>query len=139
MCIVIFRLTLLIARQLHNSMLLRVTRAPTSFFDANPLGRILNRFSKDTAVLDSQIPQLYLDFLLYLGILLVSLLLTVIVLPFMGVVLAIMVFLMFKAKHRAARLSNEALRWDAITRSPINSLFSATLRGLITIRAFRQQ
>ena len=139
MCIVIFRITLVIARQLHSRMLKRVARAPTSFFDANPLGRILNRFSKDTAVLDSQLPKLYLDFLLYLGILLISLLLTVIVLPFMAVVLAFMVCLTFRVKRRAALLSNEALRWDAITRSPINSLFSATLRGLITIRAFRQQ
>ena len=119
-------------------MLKKVARAPTSFFDSNPLGRILNRFSKDTTVLDSQLPQLYLHFFLHLAILLVSVLLSVIVLPFMAVVLVIMVFLMFKAKRRAALLSNEALRWDAITRSPINSLFSATLRGLITIRAFKQ-
>ena len=34
-------------------MLRRVTRAPMSFFNSNPLGRIVNRFSKDTGRADS--------------------------------------------------------------------------------------
>ena len=41
------------SRSLHDAMLERVSRAPMSFFISNPVGRILNRFSKDTAVADS--------------------------------------------------------------------------------------
>lgn len=41
-----------LSKTLHNSMLLRVARAPMSFFNSNPVGRVLNRFSKDTAVTD---------------------------------------------------------------------------------------
>ena len=41
---------------LHAAMLKRVSRAPMHFFDSNPLGRIINRFSKDTAMADSVIP-----------------------------------------------------------------------------------
>ena len=41
---------------LHNSMVQRVARAPMSFFYSNPVGRIINRFSKDTAMTDSVIP-----------------------------------------------------------------------------------
>ena len=37
---------------LHNSMLERVAGAPLSFYSSHPLGRILNRFSKDTATAD---------------------------------------------------------------------------------------
>ena len=70
--------------------------------------------------------------------------LSLIVLPVMAVVLVLLIVMMFKVKNRSAALSNEALRWDAISPSPINSLISATLRGgggggLITIRAFKQQ
>jgi ABC-type multidrug transport system fused ATPase/permease subunit len=38
--------TLTAARTMHDSMLWRIVRAPMSFFDTTPLGRILNRFSK---------------------------------------------------------------------------------------------
>ena len=38
-------------------MLNTVTRAPILFFDSNPLGRIINRFSKDTTVSDGTLPE----------------------------------------------------------------------------------
>lgn len=49
-------LYLYFSQQLHNRMLRSVTRAPILFFDSNPLGRIINRFSKDTAVSDGTLP-----------------------------------------------------------------------------------
>ena len=50
-------LYLYFSQQLHNKMLKSVTRAPILFFDSNPLGRIINRFSKDTAVSDGTLPE----------------------------------------------------------------------------------
>ena len=43
---------------LHNSMLERVLMAPMAFFDSTPLGRIVNRFSRDVETLDNQLPQI---------------------------------------------------------------------------------
>ena len=43
---------------LHNSMLERVLQAPMAFFDSTPLGRIMNRFSRDIETLDNQLPQI---------------------------------------------------------------------------------
>lgn len=37
---------------IHNSMIDCVTKAPMRFFDTNPSGRILNRFSKDLGAVD---------------------------------------------------------------------------------------
>lgn len=42
--------------RLHNRMLARVLRAPMAFFDTTPLGRIVNRFSKDVLTIDEKIP-----------------------------------------------------------------------------------
>ena len=43
------------ARALHDGMLKKVLRAPISFYDVTPLGRVLNRFSKDQNNVDIQL------------------------------------------------------------------------------------
>lgn len=52
-----YRITTGVAEHLHNKMLFQVSRAPLHFFDANPLGRIITRFSKDVAILDNRLPE----------------------------------------------------------------------------------
>ena len=37
---------------IHKKMVWKILRAPSAFFDANPIGRILTRFTKDTVILD---------------------------------------------------------------------------------------
>lgn len=45
------------SRILHHRLLRNVLRAPlTTFFDITPLGRVLNRFSKDVDTTDNELP-----------------------------------------------------------------------------------
>lgn len=53
--------TLQAAKSLHVFMLWGIFRAPLSFYDATPIGRILSRFSKDLDSLDSTLPELISD------------------------------------------------------------------------------
>ena len=41
---------------LHRAFLAGVVRCPTRFFDTTPIGRVLNRFSRDVDVLDVTLP-----------------------------------------------------------------------------------
>ena len=44
-------------RHIHYGILANVLRSPMSFFDSTPIGRILNRFSKDIDILDTILAQ----------------------------------------------------------------------------------
>ena len=45
-----------ISTSLHKRMFDAVTGTAVAFFDTNPVGRILNRFSKDVSFLDDYLP-----------------------------------------------------------------------------------
>ncbi|XP_054158176.1 ATP-binding cassette sub-family C member 4-like [Oppia nitens] len=46
---------------LHNRIFYRLMRTRISFFDNNPVGRILNRFTKDVGTVDEQLPNVSYD------------------------------------------------------------------------------
>ena len=48
--------TLEAAHILHKFSLANVMRSPIAFFDVTPVGRVLNRFSKDVDVMDNVLP-----------------------------------------------------------------------------------
>lgn len=42
--------------RLHNRLFKKLVRAPMVFFETNPIGQILNRFSRDTGIIDDILP-----------------------------------------------------------------------------------
>ncbi|CAL8390196.1 unnamed protein product, partial [Gadus morhua 'NCC'] len=61
--LVFFNVLVRSAQSLHNAMFTAMLRSPVRFFDLNPIGRILNRFSKDIGQLDSLLPWTFVDFI----------------------------------------------------------------------------
>lgn len=81
------------ARTLHNAMLANILRSPMSFFDITPLGRILNRFSKDTYIIDETIPRTLRSFLFtFLTVVSTIIVIVVTTPPFIVVLLPLLIF-----------------------------------------------
>ncbi|KZV80265.1 multidrug resistance-associated ABC transporter [Exidia glandulosa HHB12029] len=127
------------ARYLHDSMLFAVMRAPLSFFETTPTGRVMNLFSRDTYVVDQVLARLIQAFVRTL----VSVLGIVAVIctsfPLFLVSLPPIAYVYHMVMTYYLATSRELKRLDAVSRSPIFSWFSESLGGLSTIRAFGQQ
>ena len=54
--ILMFAALLRSSEKLHDKMTLTVLKSPVLFFDTNPVGRIMNRFSKDIGAMDDDLP-----------------------------------------------------------------------------------
>lgn len=56
-----FNVAMKASQNLHNAMFTGITRASMYFFNTNPSGRILNRFSKDMGQIDEILPAVMMD------------------------------------------------------------------------------
>lgn len=127
------------AENLHDKMVARVLEAPVLFFDTNPAGRILNRFSKDIGAIDELLPKFFL-----LAIQLFLFVLTAAVLPsFTNFWLALVTLPTFMIFAYLAwyylKTSRDLKRLESICRSPVFSHFSETMAGLDTIRTRKKE
>ncbi|CAI2167170.1 11640_t:CDS:10 [Funneliformis geosporum] len=115
------------SRKLYKTLLKQVLRAPLRFFDTTPVGRILNRFSKDFETIDSNLIAEFSTFLTY-AIMAIT---TIFVITSItrGIIYLLVGSLYIKA-------SRECKRLDSVTRSPLYSHFTETLIGISTIRAY---
>lgn len=122
--------------RLHGGILRSVLRAPMSFFDTTPTGRILSRFSKDMYTVDSEITD-QLDIFVWILLQLLVVLVTIVVItPFFAVALPFLGFVYIYAMNYFRRVSRETKRLESIARSPVYSQFSEVLGGLSTVRAY---
>ncbi|GBF93736.1 hypothetical protein Rsub_06068 [Raphidocelis subcapitata] len=125
--------------RMHNAMIARVLRAPLSFFHTTPVGRVLNRFSNDLGRVDDQLPLALFD-ALQIGTMVVgALVLVSIAVPVVLPVFAPLLIAFILLRRRYIVTSREVKRMEAVTRSPVYAAFSATLKGLPTIRAYGAQ
>uniref|UniRef100_A0A182M895 ABC-type glutathione-S-conjugate transporter n=1 Tax=Anopheles culicifacies TaxID=139723 RepID=A0A182M895_9DIPT len=127
------------AKESHNKLLESSLRMPMSFFDTTPLGRIINRFSKDVDVVDNVLPVTIRAWLLFLfsviGVFIVIGLSTPI---FLAIVPPLMVIYYFVQRFYIDT-SRQLKRLESVTRSPIYSHFGESIGGQSTIRAYGQQ
>lgn len=121
---------------LHEQLLLSVMGAPSSFYNATPDGRLINRFTSDLDKVDQSIAstmkvmiRLFVSLCFTLGLVLwVS--------PaFIFFLIPVGIFCVFIQEYYR-RTSVDLRRLEALARSPLYSHFSETLEGVSTLRAY---
>ncbi|XP_040847175.1 ATP-binding cassette sub-family C member 4 isoform X5 [Ochotona curzoniae] len=127
------------SQNLHNKMFESILRAPVLFFDRNPIGRILNRFSKDIGHMDDLLPLTFLDFiqtfLQVVGVVAVA----AAVIPWILIPLVPLSIIFVFLRRYFLETSRDVKRLESTTRSPVFSHLSSSLQGLWTIRAYRAE
>ncbi|KAL8273171.1 hypothetical protein Esti_002929 [Eimeria stiedai] len=128
------------ARSLHQHLWAGVCNAPLWFYDQNPLGRILNRFTTDVSVVDGGI----LRRIGYAFVAAVSFVLSVFVLsaackwviPFWPFMLASIYLFAFRYFRSTSR---EVQRASLLSFSPLCSCFSEAISGNAVICSLQKQ
>ncbi|KAI3460999.1 hypothetical protein Pfo_017662 [Paulownia fortunei] len=115
------------AQKLFLKMLRTVFRAPMSFFDSTPAGRILNRVSIDQSVVDLDIPFRLGGFAST----------TIQLLGIVGVMTQVTWQVLLLKYYMAS--SRELVRIVSIQKSPVIHLFAESIAGAATIRGFGQE
>ena len=125
------------SKAIHKELLEKVMHKAMNFFDSNPTGRILNRFSSDIDAVDGTIP-FQMDDLLNC-ILEVAAILVIIVYttPYFILILVPLAVFYTLLQQLYIASSRQIKRLDMISKSPIFSHFSETVTGASSVRAFQ--
>jgi ABC-type multidrug transport system fused ATPase/permease subunit len=127
------------SNSLHNNMLRGLLHTSMQFFESNPSGRILNRASRDQYVMDELLPPILLDGLVALLMTIGSIFVICFINPFIFLVFIIIIPVVYLITRFYQRSSRQLKRLESITRSPVYELFSTSLNGSSTIRAFKAE
>ena len=134
-----YHVSLRSSEQLHDQMTLAILKAPMLFFDTNPLGRILNRFSKDVGSMDEILPTFFLSAIENLLLTIAAIILPSLLNPWILLIVAPLVISCIYIVKYYLISTRELKRLESIYRSPVYSHISETLNGLDTIRSRRRQ
>ena len=124
---------------LHDRMVDSVLKAPVLFFDTNPAGRILNRFSEDIGSLDELLPKAFHSTIQFLLLITSTVVISSVTNPWIILVeVPLLVAFCYDANYYL-KTSRELKRLESTCRSPVFAHFSETINGLDTIRTRRME
>ena len=117
----------------------RVLRAPMSFFDTTPLGRITNRFSKDIDSMDNNLTDAMRMYFITLTMIIAVFALIISFFHYFAIALGplFLLFLFAASYYRAS--AREMKRHESVLRSVVFARFSEAISGTASIRAYGLQ
>ena len=117
----------------------RVLRAPMSFFDTTPLGRITNRFAKDVDIMDNNLTDAMRMYFFTLAMITSVFILIIVYFHYFAIALGplFMMFVFSASYYRAS--AREIKRHESVLRSEVFARFSEAVSGTSSIRAYGLQ
>ncbi|XP_055307638.1 multidrug resistance-associated protein 1-like, partial [Sitodiplosis mosellana] len=127
------------AKVMQDSLLKNVLRWPMETFDTTPVGRVLNRFSKDVNTVDNVLPQVIRGWINTLfSTLAILVVISVSTYLFLAVIVPIGIVYYFVQRFYVPT-SRQLKRLESLSRSPIYSHFGESIQGASIIRAYNVQ
>ncbi|KAH6611162.1 abc transporter family [Trichoderma cornu-damae] len=114
----------------------RVLRAPMSFFDTTPLGRITNRFSRDVDVMDNNLTDAIRMYFFTLCTVTAVFALIIAYFYYFAIALVPLYFLFIAAASYYRASAREVKRFESVLRSTVFAKFGEGLTGVASIRAY---
>ena len=126
------------SRAIHGQALGKLLNCPMSWFDSQPLGRVINRFSRDLDNVDTMLIESVRVFLYTFSMTLSIFIMIAVIFPLFLLPLIPVLYVYYLTQSYYRKTSIELKRLDNVTRSPISALFSEVLTGSgqATIRAY---
>ncbi len=126
------------ARGLHHKMVQAFLNVRISFFDENPSGRLIRRFSGDYSQITEEIPNLYTDIANCLVAIIIICTVILFQAPFALLAVLPCLWFYYRAQNLFKNAAREIQRYSKILETPMWSLFSETVVGYQVIRAFNR-
>ncbi|KAL7437637.1 hypothetical protein ACHAXH_004865 [Discostella pseudostelligera] len=126
------------SKKLYSVMTHSVLHSPMVYFETTPMGRLLNRFTYDTEILDVTLVWCMSLLLISLSWFATSLIVMVAILPWMFVVLVPLSILYMLTHFHYRKSGADLQRLDALSRSSLHVMLSEAVEGSATIRTFRK-
>nr|CAJ2478290.1 unnamed protein product [Leishmania braziliensis] len=134
--LLIFQFARRAASRLHATLLYTVSAATLTFFDRTPLGRIVNRFSRDIYVLDDELPANAIPLLEIGGYVMTSLAVALYTSPFSIAVMVCAAYAFTRLLKLYAMVVREVRRRGSVAQSPLFSLLEEVIHGRATIASY---
>ncbi|XP_022899785.2 ATP-binding cassette sub-family C member 4-like isoform X1 [Onthophagus taurus] len=134
-----FKICMRASKRLHDWMFSNLLQATMRFFDTNPSGRILNRFSKDMGAIDETLPRAMLDAIQIFMVMSGILIMVWIFVPWVVVPSVLLGSLFLFLRIVYLRTAQDLKRLEGTSRAPVFSHVSASLSGITTIRSSKAQ
>lgn len=127
------------SRSLYSQMTSHVLRAPLSYFETTPLGRVLNRFTYDVETLDLTLVWAMSMLLIATSWFATALIVMAVILPWMLLAIVPITTVYWLVQLHYRKSGADLQRLDAVSRSPPQAMLAEGIDGSATIRVFSQE